>query len=325
MLIAISGGHQKSIGVGIVDDTIIACVVGKSMNLHTFEQVTVANRLGNLLDELAQKLNMRLSELVRQTEHLVLAVPGATTRHERKLASACLSLNGLTEKQFSIVDDTWAGLIAGLQKPIGICAFAGTGAAVYVGLNETNFPLTRETKIDGWGAILGDFGSGLQLAIDLLRTITRSLDRGEKSKLYEDLIKLEPGIAVFENLQMWFDDLFLKFPGEWRLRIAEASSVATSAADRPIDPDMVAIDLVKHAAECIAASIAIAYERFAPKTMDMDIVFQGGMFEFCRLYRETVIRTVEEMCNKLPGCRSIERCWCLFARNIAQTESSSQT
>jgi N-acetylglucosamine kinase-like BadF-type ATPase len=285
--IGIFGGHQKSTAIAISDAKVLCCVTGKGLNLHSVQHLKVTNRLGLLLHSLAERLNLRPSGLREKTAKLVLALPGAMTKLEREVAESCLILNEWNDKsQYHIADDTWAGLIGGNLERRGICAFAGTGAAVFVGLGD--FPGDKSYKIDGWGHILGDFGSGFQLALETFRFIGRALDQGHVPALFKDITSEEPRICGVDDVQRWFDQLYVIHRDDWRVKFASLASVATKAANRSVDPDKDAIRLVSKSAQDMADSIKIAIERFKPESMSLPIVFQGGMFEYSRLYREMV-------------------------------------
>lgn len=297
LYIGVFGGHQKSTAVAIRDSAICCCVTGKGLNLHSIQHLKVTNRLGVLLTSLAEKLGLSHTALREQTTRLVLALPGAATKFEKEIAETCLLLNGWNNRsQYSIADDTWAGLIAGSLDRRGICVFAGTGAAVFVGLGD--FPEDNTRKIDGWGHILGDFGSGFQLALEMFRLIGRLLDKGQSSPLFDDLLRAERSICGVEDLQRWFDQLYVVHRDDWRIRFAELAAVVTAAADRQEDADSDAVRLVNKAAEGIAESIGIAIERFAPVSLELPIVLQGGMFEYSCLYRH---RVAEILRRKYPN------------------------
>jgi N-acetylglucosamine kinase-like BadF-type ATPase len=160
LFIGISGGHQASTTIAIRDGTVVGCATGEGLNLHTVQPLKLASRLGALLENLADRVGIKPMALRDETAKLVLALPGAEISYGQELAGTCLLLIEWRDRsKFFIADDTWAGLIGGLQRR-GICAFAGTGAAVYVGQGE--FVEDPNRKIDGWGHILGDYGSGYQ-------------------------------------------------------------------------------------------------------------------------------------------------------------------
>ena len=292
LYIGISGGHNASTAVAVRDGQILGCVKGEGLNLHIVPHLKLASRTRALLENLADCISLKLTELKAQTVKLVLAVPGAEIDYGQRIAEACLFLNDWTDRsQIYIADDTWAGLIGSLKKR-GICAFAGTGAAVYVGLGE--FKVSKRQKIDGWGHVLGDYGSGYQLALKMFRFLGRSLDRGKLSPLFEEILAEDPRIVNSDNIQHWFSQLYTLYTEDWVIRFARMAAVVTRAANRPANADPNARFFVIESAQEMAESVALAVERFKPESRDLPIVFQGGMFEHNDLFRQTVAGIVRQ-------------------------------
>jgi N-acetylglucosamine kinase-like BadF-type ATPase len=164
------------------------------------------------------------------------------------------------------------------------------------------FSGSRRYKFDGWGPILGDFGSGFQLAVDLVRFLAREFDHERVPPIFQDVLSIEPQINDLESLQLWFDGLYLAYPDAWRIRFARLASAVTTAADRS-DPDPDARRLVEESALGMAKTIEIAFQRHELDTEGLPLVFQGGMFEHSELYRQTVINQVARKCGTVgaPG------------------------
>jgi N-acetylglucosamine kinase-like BadF-type ATPase len=292
LYIGISGGHQTSTAVAIRDDAVAGWATGEGINLHTVQQVKLASRLGALLENLAERVGVSAAQLRDVTTKLVLAVPGAEVSYGQQLAEMCLFTNGWRDRsKFFIADDTWAGLIGGGLSRHGICAFAGTGAAVYVGMGR--FAAGKHHKIDGWGHVLGDYGSGYQLALKMFRFLGRALDRGEQPPLFNDILAEDPRISDLDNVQHWFDQLYVLHPEDWRIRFARMGKVATLAANRAENPDADARRLVVESAEEMAESVDLAISRFLPESRELPVILQGGMFEFNHLFRLTVRRILK--------------------------------
>ena len=307
-LIAVSGGHTRSVACAIGSEAqILGVVEGESLNMHTYPHQEVVFRFVRLLDELASTVGVRIDEFRRRATRIVLSMAGAGTVTDHRLIEHFLLHDTWAEPNtYIILDDTWAGLLAGTLSCTGVCAFAGTGASVYVSEkigetidfhDDTQLSIMSEVrfhggkrKIDGWGPTIGDFGSGFQLATDMFRLFNRELDRGNPPELFREVLREDRDLRTIGNVQLWFDSLYIRYT-DWRIRFAKLASVATSAADRG-DPH--AITLVKKAAYDMIESIVVAIEKF-PQARTMPIVFQGGMFEFSKLYRDTVAEGAQKM------------------------------
>ena len=291
--IGISGGHSSSTALAVTPDgDALAAVPGESLNFHTFHHDVVTQRLESLLDSLARRLCIERKVLLDAADRTVVAFPGAATKEDQALAEVCVQAAGLVDKdKHEIADDTWAGLVAGTGSLCGVCAFAGTGASVFVGRGQV---AGKPNKIDGWGPIIGDFGSGFELAVEMFRLFGRSYDQGQMPRLFYDVRTEFPKIRSDKHTQKWFDTLFMVHHDSWRITFAETARVATHEADSP-DPDPVAVRLVTAAAENMAESIEIAIKRCAPDVNDLRIVFQGGMFRYSALYTNVVASRIRHL------------------------------
>jgi N-acetylglucosamine kinase-like BadF-type ATPase len=303
LYVGISGGHQTSTATAVRDGVVLGSAKGDGLNLHTVPHLKLASRTGALLENLADRISITPIELKAQTSKLVLAVPGAEIPYGQRLAEACLFLNDWTDRsQFFIVDDTWAGLIGGALRRRGICAFAGTGAAVYVGLGE--FAANKRQKIDGWGHILGDYGSGYQLALKMFRFLGRTLDRDNLSPLFAEILSEDPRISDPDNIQHWFSQLYTLHTDDWVVRFARMAAVVTRAANRSEHPDDDACRFVIESAEEMVESVTLAVDRFMPESRELPIVFQGGMFEHNDLFRRTVAERLKQNHSSPVGMSS---------------------
>jgi N-acetylglucosamine kinase-like BadF-type ATPase len=242
------------------------------------------------MDQLAKALGYS-GTLQKQCERMCLALPGAATDTDQKLAEAALTRAGWGANNVSILDDTWAGLIAGLSSCRGICAFAGTGASVFVG--HGSFDLDRIQKLDGWGAFLGDRGSGFQLVMKVFRQIARTFDLGQTIPLANALFvadKVE--ITSLVQLQEWFDQRVRDSPTDWNIEIGRLAELIVRRAEDDQNPDELARSLVCGVAQQMADTICIAVKRFDSNCLP--IVLQGGMFEHSLVYRKTVEEKLRE-------------------------------
>jgi N-acetylglucosamine kinase-like BadF-type ATPase len=306
---SIFSGHHKSLAVaadsnGIVgfaklpDESGGALGSNGSLNLHCFPEEQVVKRLGTLLESLCKSMGVPdHKSFCRQGDSVVLTLPGITTDFDQITALQCLEKTGcaIHGKTF-FADDTWAGLVAGLQDSFGICAFAGTGASVFLGLSR-DFVRGKAYKLDGWGPMIGDYGSGFRLAMRLFEKLGRCLDsRSNPPPTFEHLFKEERELQQLQDVQNWFDRLQRKDPVGWRVRIAELARVVTKVADAK-NPDPFAVSLVNEAGDDIATTICMGINHFGDDALKAPITCHGGMFRHSRQYFKRVREVVEKTCN----------------------------
>jgi N-acetylglucosamine kinase-like BadF-type ATPase len=301
LFVGISGGHHQS--TAIAYDSVSDCLVPqpdrickhKPINPHSRHTGDVLPLLEGLLDELAKEAGLGKTDgLLASCSGLVLAVPGAGTPDTWRLAQEVLEQLGCHDlERFRAVDDTWAGLYADTCEATGICAFAGTGASVSVSLGK--FVPDKQLKIDGWGPLIGDFGSGFQLVTDFFRKLGRCLDKLSTHcpPLFEDMRIFMPTLPAIHDVQQWFDYLCTSHPYEWRTTFASLAEPITQAADRHPNPDALALKLVRRCARDMAKSITMALNRLDPANRSIPLVFQGGMFRHSKSYLRTVLNALD--------------------------------
>lgn len=289
--IAISGGHSKSTAVAADAHfrvLAVAEIVGRSVNHHMYHQSEVEEAIIALHDKLLEKMNIhRTVNLFNIVHRIACSIAGAATESDRLLTEICFAGAGweLFRKNLTVVDDTWAGLLAGTLASNGICGFSGTGSSVYVGTGS-RFD-GRPFKTDGWGAILGDRGSGFQLAVDTFQYLTTHYDQyAVIAPLFEIISKVERRIRDIDSLQRWFDSLAIGKDQSWRVTFASVASAITRDAD--ISGELSESgQLVTAVAERMADTIEWAHKNNKCSS-DTPIVFQGGMFEHSSLYTRIV-------------------------------------
>lgn len=341
LTLAFSGGHTRSNLIAIVDNQIVGSAWSEGMNDHVmvddghyyYQNGYFYSKFSKLVAMLAtsirerglliQKIETHL-DVLKHTRRLFVAMPGVSTALDyRRVADNFSRLWNLEELDLLIVDDTWANLIAGSMCNRGISVIAGTGASVYIGIDD--FHLGKTYKLDGFGSLLGDWGSGFRLAVRLLEESTRFTDRESivsdskkgfvlEGELLECARRIMPAsllgdheeIHSIEDLQNWFDELLRCNDRDWRPRLAHFASVATIDADGA-NPHQLSVDLVKEAAAQLAETVSFSFKRLNQMSNlpgdlvpeSIPIVCKGGQFENSK-------RFCEEFIEELRGNYHIE-------------------
>jgi len=137
----------------------------------------------------------------------------------------------------------------------------------------------------------------------LFRTINRQRDSGEDSPLFTDLMgylhqREYAYVRVPQDLQLWFDNVCRDHPTEWRNILGDTASVVTAAARRDCPPPS-ATEIIRASALSMAETISLALRRY-PALARLQVVCQGGMFEFSPLYRHTVFEAVAAAIGPVP-------------------------
>jgi N-acetylglucosamine kinase-like BadF-type ATPase len=300
--LAISSGHRRSIAVLLDGAGISKYAIGlQSLNIHAFHDHQVHDRLVGLLSDLAGGVyHGDGTRLLENAQRVIVSLPGVAGHGDRRRVTGIIRTLGWTrdDDDLCVADDTWTGLIAGLQDDAGICAFAGTGASVLVQLSAESLK-SKPNKIDGWGPIIGDFGSRFALGHAMIQATARAIDREKKRNDLADVYRLWKTVVHISNdfydptkIQPWFDKLLLTEPHTWRVRVAELAEFVIHEADLS-SPNPWAEKLVQGVASDFAQTLVLAIRSFQPDADNLQVTCQGGMFR-SPLFFETVRRKLRD-------------------------------
>lgn len=292
MWIAIASGHADTLVLVYAskERIVSAFILPQSLNPHCYPEKKVIAFLRSILIKIRQ--DIRIEEF-DAGDRLVLSLPGVSTPHDKARARRCIIAAGWPDDRripCFPVDDTCAGLVAGLQAAEGICAFAGSGASVFVA-EGGGFVLGKPFKLDGWGPIIGDFGGGFRLAMSTLEHLCVALDeKTELPVLFERILQAEKGLRPPVGMQIWFNSLLKRKGDAWRLHISQLATIITKAAD---EGDDFAKQRVRDAAAGMANTLHTALKVF-PRMIGKPITCQGGMFRNCNFYFDEVKARIEK-------------------------------
>jgi N-acetylglucosamine kinase-like BadF-type ATPase len=267
------------------------------LSIHRVSTDEFATRLKDLIHEFAREQSLgNLDDLLGSTRQVVIALPGVGL--ERDYLEAQDYIRGVLwpdhiRNAVEVIDDTWAGLFAETAEKRGVCIFAGVGASVC--LADGDFLREKAAKIDGWGPVVGDRGSGVDLVLRFLRECGSHIDRlggrctwslvGEVARFLEwdehlgDMEKLHD----FEYLHKWMCEVRKHHRDDWPERLSRLALPILDAAD---GAERRAVQLVNRCADEVARSTRMALRR-APA--EYPVILQGWMFRRSRAYTARVI------------------------------------
>jgi N-acetylglucosamine kinase-like BadF-type ATPase len=222
--VGIASGHRETryASCRIVDNFLsdLREHVGKSLSLHSVSMEERKGRLKQGIGEVATDSDLR-------DAFACLSMPGIS--HPKHLSDAkdlLTAIPALAEANL-VLDDTITGLIAGIGNLKGICAFSGSGSSVFNG-NDLVLPpeiAPRPNKIDGYGPLLGDRGSGFKISVELLSKSLNLWDidasrlnsfkaqtdseqfLDQRNELYDWLVEEDSQLEDVLATQVWFDTL----------------------------------------------------------------------------------------------------------------------
>ena len=145
----------------------------------------------------------------------------------------------------ALAHDSVTGYLAANGTEAGVVLAIGTGSVTLAASD------TRTAKVDGWGYLLGDAGSGFWLGRAGLDAVMRAYDgRGPATALST------PAVDVFGPE----DEMYMRLQGDTR-RVSLVASFARTVVEAAAAGDAVALAITQGAAEELAVSGTSALSR----------------------------------------------------------------
>lgn len=224
-------------------------------NYHVVGEAKTQAVLEDLIGELYAKAGIPRTSPVRSC----LGMAGLGRTADREVIGRICDEIGICKNRV-LTHDAHIALVGGTEKQAGVIVISGTGAIVY-GINADG----REARASGWGYLLGDEGSGYDLAIKGLQAVARAADgRGDRTELTDRILKRLELNEPSELIRWTY--------AASRGTIAELAEVVFNTAKTR---DTVAECIVDEAVDelvCAAVSVIEQLEFTEP----FDIVLSGG-------------------------------------------------
>ena len=175
-----------------------------------------------------------------------------------------------------IINDAYAALRAGTDRPYGVVASAGTGAIV-AGRN----PDGREFRTLGLGPMFGDSGSASEVSEAAVSAIAAAYSgRGVATCLSERLSAAAGASSVAD---------FLEGAARGRIDPATFSPLVIEAAEQD---DRVAIEILADAGKSLGDSALHVIRTLGMEDVDFDLVLAGGLFRSASAFLVDPLRDV---------------------------------
>jgi N-acetylglucosamine kinase-like BadF-type ATPase len=255
-IIGIDGGGTKTTGI-LTTETgqHLAQAQSGPANYHVVGEARTQAVLEDIVGELYEKAGVPSGNSVR----FCLGMAGLGRSADREVIGRICDELGICQNRV-LTHDAHIALVGGTEKQEGVIVISGTGAIVY-GINADG----RDARASGWGYLLGDEGSGYDIAIKGLQAVTRAADgRGDRTELTDRILN---GLELNEPAELirWVH-------AASRDTIAQLAEVVFDTAKTR---DTVADHIVDEAADelvCAAVSVIKQLEFVEP----FDIVLSGG-------------------------------------------------
>ena len=255
-IIGIDGGGTKTVGI-LTTETgqHLAQVQSGPANYHVVGETQTQAVLEVVVGKLCEKVGVSRTSPIR----FCLGMAGLGRVADRKVIGRICDELGIREDRI-LTHDAHIALIGGTEKQEGVIVISGTGAIVY-GIDADG----REARASGWGYLLGDEGSGYDIAIRGLRAVARAADgRSHPTELTNRILNRlelnEPNALI-----RWVHAASRDAIARLAEIVFDTARTADSVAERIVDD--AADELV-----CAAGSVIGQLEFIEP----FDVVLSGG-------------------------------------------------
>lgn len=165
-------------------------------------------------------------------------------------------------REVRLAHDSITSYLGALGDVHGAVVASGTGVVTLaVGADAS-------CRVDGWGHIMGDAGSGYWIGREALDAVMRAHDGRGPATLLSDDVR-----SVWRDLETAYI-LLQSDPS----RVSRVASFARAVARRAADGDPVALDISRRAGEQLALSVVAGLRRAGLEGADAPVAPIGGVF-----------------------------------------------
>ncbi|WP_066426513.1 N-acetylglucosamine kinase [Anabaena sp. 4-3] len=281
-VLGIDGGGSKTVCV-LMDD--IHQVLGRGQagasNYQSIGQAAALKSLETAIDAAAKEA-LKLTNNIKITA-VCLGLAGVGRAEDIDIMKNILQklINSqylpikwdLHPSNIIICNDAFIALMGGVGHPVGIVAALGTGS-IFFGRNSQG-----ETKrVGGWGYILGDEGSGYQIAVAGMQAALKAYDGREKYTRLIDDFKQYLGLESIEDL------IAVIYRRGWGVKqIAGLAPIVDLAA---ASGDEVANNIIDHAVKELVTATSTVAEAIFPLDAVFEIVTTGSVWRAkCQIHQ----------------------------------------
>ena len=268
LLVAVDGGGTRTrAAVADLDGRILARGFGPSSNLQDLGLEAVGKALTTAIEGALMQVpgaGWKGEGPVWQTGRLAaicFGLAGVDTREDEARLSQWVRDQGVAAR-FSILNDSELVLACGTPEGAGVALISGTGS---ICLGRTTDG--RTARVGGWGPLMGDEGSGYQLALRALRLAAQAADgRGDNPALLRAALTHWSSPDAFALMQQVYAPATTP---------ADIAGFAASVLDLAARGDATAGSLVDEVARELAVHVRVVIQKL--KLTRPPLALGGGL------------------------------------------------
>lgn len=274
-IVGIDGGGTKTIGLLTTEagEHITKVQAGPS-NYH----VVGTEQTHDVLKEIIFEFSAHVGNTAIDSIHFCIGMAGLGRAEDKKVIGQICDEIGINKNRI-LTHDAHIALVGGTGKQAGVIVISGTGSIVY-GINEHG----KEARAGGWGYLLGDEGSGYDIALKGLQAVARAADKREPPTELTHLILKKLELNEPNSLIRWAH-------AASRDEIAQLASVVFEAAEIRDTKAEKIIDSAMSEFACAVETVVMQLEFMHP----FEIVFSGGILLHQPILADKLQRWIEKI------------------------------
>lgn len=277
-IIGIDGGGTKTIGqLNTIDGEEIADIKAGPSNYHVVGVETTHRVLKEIIESLTSRIDWSNNNLI-----MCIGMAGLGREDDKKVINEICDKIEITTQRI-LTHDAHIALVGGIGKPEGIIVISGTGSIVY-GIDSHG----NEIRAGGWGYLIGDEGSGYDIAIKGLQAVAKTSDKRQPSTILTELYLSTLNLQDPKQLIRWVH-------ASDRDEIAKLSDVVFRGME---NGDRTAINIIETATDELVCAIQAVLRQTAFNDT-INIVLNGGNLIHQPLFSENLENKIYEKINNI--------------------------
>lgn len=258
-------------------------------NIHSLGLESAIDNIESTIQQAVQELGIPAPIVF---EYSYFGLSGCNFPSDEQEITAAIRYSPLSTmlgKGFSVVNDNRIALRAGLPDSVGIVLIVGTGSNCLGRASDD-----RQIQAGGWDYILSDEGSGYDIGLRALKTITRTLDgRAESTRLTKEILTH----LQVSNLEQLHEAVYRKY--HTKAAIASLAQIVSQVAD---NGDHQAQAILNHSANELIKMIDAVMTALEWRDTPTQIVLVGSTIQrgtYLRRRFEAEVRRINPLVRTL--------------------------
>lgn len=255
-IIGIDGGGTETNGLlTYLNGDIVASANSGPSNYH----VVGVEQTHHVLKDIIAELTSHVGSMDDNSIRYCIGMAGLGREDDREVIGEICDNIGIPTNRL-LTHDAYIALVGGIGKQEGIIVISGTGSIVF-GIDSYG----KEVRAGGWGFLLGDEGSGYDMAIKGLQSVARAADKRQPPTKLTQLLLKKLNLNDPTQLIKWTH-------AASRDEIAKLSEIVFQCQNRG---DYAANSIIDDAADELTYDVDAVINQ-STYTDNIDIVLSGG-------------------------------------------------